>query len=830
MFIRFVIGVLTATFGFYQIPELPVFSVGLSLAIALGSIILLIVFGRLRGLKGPRDFINGFIIGFQLVFWQTFFLPQVPTTFLNQPIELVGQIEGLVEESAKEQTNKSAQQKWRFDLRVNAIKNAKGIEQTFGLGARPKVRLSWYHDASNNLPVIKPQTGEVWQLAVKLKANHASLNPGGFDYETYLFREGIAATGYVLSKASLKNQPLSVLGMDARTYLTDRLSQLFANSEFKGMFLALLVGKKTDLEPADWQTLQATGTIHLMAISGLHMGIMATIGYFLLGGVWSLSIRFSSYLPRAMKYRLLNTPKIWVAGLGALLFSTVYLTLAGYAIPTQRAWLMVLAVLLMVFLQRAFQPFAALALAALLIVIWQPTSVLSPGFWLSFVAVALIFSALFHPKIQSKSKWQKFWLIQLVLFLGLAPLIAFYYQQIPLMSLLANWIAVPFVSFYGLPVLLLLGLLDWVLPADWLQILVSWNDHAWQALWDYLNFLTLSPINQMPLKLSLWQIVLFYLALFGWVSLKNNGGLKHRLLVGIPILSILGAGFMPKSVEGVTIQVLDVGQAQAVVLLTPNHTIVVDTGSRWDDKLDGASMAILPYLKTQNREKIDLLVVSHSDLDHSGGTERLMDSLPIIKAVSGQATQLNQSLNTNSFTPCLAGQTWQFDDLSLAVLAPVSDRAIWPLPNNDNDHSCVIKASFPTLKGEKSILMTGDLSQAYEKRLVALYQKTDLLKSTLLVAGHHGSKTASSQAFLQAVAPQTVIFSSGYQNRFGFPNPQVIEQVEAQTSTWINTACASAISISAQKQSELKIESFRESSAKWYHHRCFEDEKGRFYP
>ncbi|BBP43635.1 DNA internalization-related competence protein ComEC/Rec2 [Thiosulfativibrio zosterae] len=829
MFIRFVLGVLAATFGFYQIPELPVFSVSKSFAIALGSIILLIVFWRLRGLKGPVDFINGFIIGFQLVFWQTFFIPQVPTTFLNQPIELVGQIEGLVEESVTDQSGKSKQQKWRFDLRVHDMKTPNGIVQTFGFGSRPKVRLSWYQIASEDRAIIKPVAGEVWQLAVKLKPNHASLNPGGFDYETYLFREGIAATGYVLSKGSIKNQPLSAFGMDARTFLTERLSQLFSNSEFRGLFLALLVGQKTDLDSADWQTLQATGTIHLMAISGLHMGIMAAIGYFLLGGLWSLSIRFSSNLPRAIKYRLLNTPKIWVAGLGALLFSTVYLTLAGYAIPTQRAWLMVLVVLLMVFLQRAFQPFAALALAALLIVIWQPTSVLSPGFWLSFVAVALIFGALFHPKIQPKSKWQKFWLIQLVLFLGLAPLIAFYYQQFPLMSLLANWIAVPFVSFYGLPVLLLLGLLDWVLPVDWMNLLVSWNDHAWQGLWGYLNFLTLSPINQMPLTLTLWQVVLIYLGLFLWVNPNNHWGIKSRLLVWIPILSILGYGFMPKSFEGITIQILDVGQAQAVVLLTPNHTIVVDTGSRWNANLDGASMAILPYLKTQNRQKIDLLVVSHSDLDHSGGTQRLMDSLPIIKAVSGQATQLNQALNTTTFTPCQAGQTWQFDDLSLAVLAPDSDVEVWPVPKNDNDHSCVIKASFPTLKGEKSILMTGDLSQAYEKRLVALYQKTDILKSTLLVAGHHGSKTASSTEFLQGVAPEMVIFSSGYQNRFGFPNQQVIEQVEAQNVTWLNTACASAISISAQKQSELKIESFRELSAKWYHHRCFEDEKGRFY-
>lgn len=836
MFIRFVLGVLIAIYGCYQLavwPQLPIafWSIlGVVSIVALWGILhpLTSLFIRLPWQQSSIHFLTGFIIGLQLVFWQSFFYTPVPQPNLNQPIFITGQVTGNVQ---REPIGTSSDFKWRFDFLITEIQPSEGESQTFAIGQRPKVRLSWYrpdrslNESQGSFHLYQNQT---WQLAVKLKANHALLNPGAFDYEAYLFQESINATGYVLRQETAKNILLQATQPSYREVMTRYLDTLFTNSTFKNVFLALLVGQKSDIEPETWQVLQDTGTIHLMAISGLHMSIVAAMGYFLMGGLWSLAVRFNRHIPhKKIRHFMLDTPKPWVGTLGALVFATIYLNLAGFAIPTQRAWLMVVATLLMLRLSRGFQPFSTLALVALLVVIWEPRAVLSAGFWLSFMAVALIFSALSHPWIKRRSKWHQFWIIQLVLSLGLAPLIAFYYQQFPLMSIFANFLAVPFVTLWGLPALFGLSFVGTFLPSEWMAGLIWLNDYTWQILWDFLNLLIRSPINQVPMNIAIWQVVLMYAGWYGLLHLKQ----KHlRWVVAVGLIALLLWTLKPQRLEGVTVQVLDVGQAQAIVLFAEDATVVLDTGPRWSAALDGASLAILPTLKTHQRTAVDLLVVSHSDLDHAGGSERLIQQTEVRQAVSGQSDLSNANLTHKLFTPCEAGQTWQFSQLRLEMLAPLPVSQDWPEPKQDNDTSCVIKATFQSAEGEVSVLVMGDLSQSYEKRLVKYYAQTDKLKSTMLVAGHHGSKTSSSAEFLAAVAPQTLIFSSGYLNRFGFPSPQVLNNVKAQGAAWLNTACAGSILIQASPNSALTLESVRQTQSKWYHHRCLPSEQGRFYP
>lgn len=836
MFIRFVLGVLVATYGCYQLPvwpELPItFWIILGLLSLVGLRVVLkplqIPSVRLPWQQSSIDFLTGFIIGVQLVFWQSFFYSALPLESLDKSVSIIGEVKGNVH---REQIGNSSDFKVRFDFLISEIQQAEGKSQIFDLGQRPKVRLSWYRpETKNSTPQgsFHLHQGQTWQLAVKLKANHALFNPNSFDYEAYLFQEGVNGTGYVLRQELAKNNLLQDSQSSYREAMTVYLERLFATSDFKNVFLALLVGQKSDIEPETWQVLQDTGTIHLMAISGLHMSIVAAMGYFLIGGLWSLAVRFNHRIPsKKLRHLVLDTPKPWVGTIGALLFATIYLNLAGFAIPTQRAWLMVVVTLLMLRLSRAFQPFSTLALVAVLIVIWEPRAVLSSGFWLSFMAVALIFSALSHPWVRERSKWQQFWIIQLVLSLGLAPLIAFYYQQFPLMSIFANWLAVPFVTLWSLPALFVLSFIGSMLPLEWMNWLIWLNDYTWQTLWDFLSFLTLSPINQVPMNIAVWQVVAVYLGFYLLIHLKQK---RLRWAIAIGLVALLFWTMKPKTLDGVTVQILDVGQAQAIVILAADATVVLDTGPRWSKALDGASLAILPTLKNSQRTALELLVVSHSDLDHAGGSDRLIKQIKVQQAVSGQSDLSNASLDNKIFTPCLAGQVWQFQQLKLEMLAPLPFSQEWPEPKQDNDTSCVIKASFPSAEGEVSILVMGDLSQSYENRLVKHYAGTDKLKSTILIAGHHGSKTASSADFLAAVAPQTVIFSSGYLNRFGFPNSQVVERVNAQGADWLNTACAGSILVQASPNSVLTLESVRQTQSKWYHHRCLPSEQGKFYP
>lgn len=812
MFRYFVVGLVSSLVWFYQLAVLP------SWQSILLTALLLVGLGffpsRQALISRLRQIIIGFLSGFIWVFLMTMMSPTPSKSAYFTPIEVVATIVERPEVIAN--PNDSTPKRLKLIMQLSHWQSLNAQNDQAWSFWQPQIQLNWYH------PTKRPKMGEQWRFRVKLKPPHGSLNPGGFDYEAYLYEKGIRAKGYVLNQADSAIRVAPANGVYLRESLAQHLAPLFEASRFKGIFQALVYGDKTAISKDDWQLLRQTGTVHLMVISGLHIGIMAGFGFALFALIWRGLIRWLGW------HWVMATPRLVFGSVGAILIATLYMSLAGYSIPTQRAWMMVVVVACLVIMRRQFQPWSALALAAVLILLWHPSSVMNSGFWLSFVAVAIIFKVLSLPKIRQAPAWQKMLWVQLSLTIGMIPILAGFYQQFAVGSLIANLIAVPFVSLVGLPLLFLTVALSFISfdLAQWMMIL---HEQLWQLLWWGLNSVAESFEFWQTGKLSFIEVA----AIYGGIALLITGS-RRSLSAGWKIIGssavVLGLVWMiwPSSqlaLGEVRMTVLDVGQGQAIVFETRNETIVYDSGPKWSDQFDGAQLAILPYLKSQRRQQLDLLIVSHSDQDHAGGTASLWKAMPVLDFVSGQADRLNQQQPQWNVRPCENGQAWLFSGVKFEILSPEKGEN---RPREDNDTSCLLKVS----TAQASILVPGDLTEKMERQLVD--KLASKLKVDLLVAGHHGSQTSTSQAWLEMVSPKEVVISSGFANRFDFPSQTVINRLNHQQIPWRNTACDGAIqykiipnltdqATKPKSKSASKIiwlGSEKQHRAKWFYSRC----------
>ncbi len=777
MFIWFSLGFVGSIVGLYQLSEWP------------SSLWLIPVLhgwfvAHYAQLNRIGHFSAGVIIGWIVLSLAVFFNPPLPEKIFAQPIWIEAEIVGLVENRTATSDVIAMQ---RFEVKLQRVYSAD--QQTYqAWWPQPRIRLSCYRCD------WQPEAGDVWRMAVRLKPLHGSINPGGFDYEAWTHQQGLKAQGYIvqLEQAQRLEQRFSLSML--RESLAKRWQALWQDSEFVGLYKALLYADKQEITPEHWEVLRKTGTIHLMAISGLHLVLVALIGFAFGRVVWLLPVK-----------RFETWPMQWFGAAGALVFASGYAMLAGFSIPTQRAWLMVLVGVVFLLLRRKFQPWPVLMLAAFVVVAWQPASVLAQGFWLSFLAVGLIFLWLSQPWAQRLSAWQQMLAIQLVLSIGLIPALWWFYQQIPLYSVVANLIAVPFVSFIGLPLLLFTAILHLFSPslAAWIMPMM---DGLWLGLWTFLVWVASWPQAYWSLyPLAFWQVVLLYIALFSAVLLK---GLALRLAALTLLVLIL---FWPNTPQRpapseLWLSVLDVGQGQALVLETAQHVLVYDAGPKWGAKFDAAQIAITPYLRSRGIKHIDMLMISHADQDHAGGAVSLMNDWSIKQALTGQP----QRLNLAKFIACEANQAWWWDGVKFEVLAPGLFKV-----NDHNDHSCVLRVSI----GEQALMISGDLSARHEKQLIQHYPP-ERLRAQLVIAGHHGSKHSTHQAWLQTLQAELVLFSAGYENRFGFPQSQVIERVEQQGARWLNTACDGAIQIKMTALDWQQMALARQQQRRWFHHQC----------
>ncbi len=688
---------------------------------------------------------------------------RLPVDLESKIIPIHGRVTGLPRQSDR---------RVRFNL--TDIQGPEGIPN--------KLRLSWYN------PKHEIKAGQHWSFSVKLKRPHGNFNPGGFDFERWLLSEGIGATGYV------RDRPVPVMISDRTSFfdisswrqrLSDKLTNVGDSSDTIGIIRALAIGERQQLSSVQWTIFRKTGTVHLIAISGLHIGLISGLIYLTTLKLWARTgvLRWSPH---------------HVAALAALFIGALYAGLAGFSVPTQRALIMLVAVMLSVIWQRNVRPYNTLALALFAVLLMDPLAILSPGFWLSFLAVAVIVY-IAGGRLHETNRWLAALKIHWTMALALAPVLLYFFQQTSLIAPLANLIAVPIVSLLVVPILLPSMLLLWLIPALAQPLLLLVDTILKGLLW------FLAELADWPFAVASYpQPTLIAVAFFvlGVFILLIPRGLMGRWL-GCLMLCPLFFPSLDRPEEGdARLTLLDVGQGLATVVQTARHVLVFDTGIRFDSGSDSGTSVLLPFLRYQGIDRVDKLIISHGDNDHIGGAASLLSNIKIDVVLSSVPERIDHV----SADFCRTGQNWFWDGVSFIMLAP--DETVGFRSNNDN--SCVLKV----VTEQGSILLTGDIEKNAEAWLIANHG-SDLLADILIVP-HHGSKTSSTHAFLQAVSPSYALIPSGYKNRFGFPHKEVIERLDDLKIEWLDTGRHGALSVTMTK-STLKLEAQRLAHRRYWH-------------
>lgn len=615
-----------------------------------------------------------------------------------------------------------------------------------------RLRVAWYAD---DLPAIR--AGERWQLRVRGKRPNGFMNPGGFDYEQWLFAQRIGGSGYV--RQSADNQRLTAAPWwdvdNLRQSLKERIDTALQGSAMTGMVQGLAIAYTEAITPEQWEVLRKTGTIHLLAISGLHITMVAGLGILPVWLVW----RWWPGLYLRMPLRI-------AAGIAGGVLATGYSLLAGFNIPTQRTLIMLLVVLAGLVWRRQVPFSVTLSLALLLVLLLDPLASLSVGFWLSFLTVGLL--AFLGGRQRKLGKSSLVWM-QLVLSLGTIPLAAGFFGMVSLSSPLANLLAIPVVTFVVTPMVLLGMLLStwWAGGAE-----LVWQGAALllEGLMWVLEWLAALPLSAV--YMSLVPLPWLVLAVAGFLLLWLPRGMPGRWLGWLLMLPLLLYQPARPAAGAFRVAVLDVGQGLASVVQTANHTLVFDTGPKTSDSFDTGELVLLPWLYGEGIAHLDTLMVSHADNDHSGGAAALLSTMPVDKVL------VNTPEILFAYNPdlCAAGQHWQWDGVEFTVLHPAMN---FP-DQKENNRSCVLKIANPY----HSLLLAADIERPAEQWLAK--QAADVSAEVLLVP-HHGSKTSSSPAFLKAVAPTLGIVTSGYRNRFHHPHPSVMERYASYNIKLLNT-------------------------------------------
>ncbi|MCY7319394.1 MAG: DNA internalization-related competence protein ComEC/Rec2 [Ramlibacter sp.] len=660
----------------------------------------------------------------------------------------------------------------------------------------PVVSLGWYgplggEDAQRPAPELR--AGERWQLHARLKAPHGNLNPHGFDYELWLWEQGLQATGYV--RAGPKDPPARRLGIGwrhpverARQSVRDAIYARVQDRKAAGLLAALVVGDQNAIDRADWDVFRATGVAHLMSISGLHVTMFAWVAALAVGWLWRRSSRLCLALPAQH-----------AALVGGLLLATGYAVFSGWGVPAQRTIWMLASVGLLRLSGRRWPWPQVWLLACAVVVAIDPWALLQAGFWLSFVAVGVLFASATGAEDQApKTARQRLvaaFRDQGVVTLALLPLTVLLFGQVSLVGLLANAVAIPWITLLVTPLAMGGVLLTplWDLAALALQALGALLE--WLAAWPWATLSTAAP--------PAWAAAA---GLLGGVLMVLQLPLALRSL-GVPLLLpvLLWQPARPANGE-FELLAADVGQGNAVIVRTAGHTLVYDSGPRYSRDSDAGHRVLVPLLRALG-ERVDILMLSHRDADHTGGAAAVLAMQPGAALVSSIEDD-HELHSLRAGRRCFAGQRWQWDGVDFELLHPQPDD--YRAGVKSNALSCVLRVS----NHRQTALLAGDIEQAQEARLVAAGTP---LRSDLLLVPHHGSKTSSSALFLAAVQPRIAIVQSGYRNRFGHPAAPVMERYQLQgVAVEQSPRCGAAWWRSAQPAA---VQCQRSSAVRYWHHR-----------
>lgn len=622
------------------------------------------------------------------------------------------------------------------------------VEQVDSRGCRrlknQQLRLSWYDSAA----VLHP--GDRVQVSVVLKTPRGLGNPGGFNYASWLRGKNYAATGYVKTGVVQTPAPTSSFQMSL-----DRQKYVHAD-----LLNAMLLGQRAMVSADRWALFRDTGTIHLMVISGLHVGVFFGFVFLATSSLLRLFV-----LPWAW----------WVPRNGALLLGLLALLLlvqlVGANPPVIRAAMMAGGVAVLVLLTRRTAWWRLFFWVGLLAVCWHPGVVYQQGFWLSYAAVASLLYV-FSPRDPVFTWTTGLLVCQLVLFLALTPWLGVFVGAVPLVSPLANLLVVPVVTLITIPAGmagLLAGQLSWLASLSQLCLYVA----------DVSLALVIEVLVQLPraqTSIGFFDFGRAILALLSAVIVLSPMPRQIRLLAlfgWLPLLVGQRSEVVPNHFR---IQVLDVGQGSAAIVDTHRHRLVVDTGASFPSGFNMIEAAVVPVLRSTGPNAIHRALVTHSDNDHAGGIGRLQALYP-------------DAMIMGLAQPCRSGDHWQWDGVSFVLLMDAQG-------TSSNDKSCTLLVS----NGQRRAYFSGDIGHRVERRILPdLPREIDLL-----LAPHHGSASSSTPSFVSWLSPRFVVFSAGYDNRYGHPRDEVVARYRRRGSAIYNTAIDGAVTWSSDKPDSVE--------------------------
>jgi competence protein ComEC len=666
--------------------------------------------------------------------------------------------------------------------------------------------LGWYSGFHEDAALTQPQrelrAGQRWRFTVRLRRPHGNLNPEGFDYELQLFEQGVRATGYV------REAPPPLLLADAAAFPVERWRQRVrdaiyaqvADRRAAGVLAALAVGDQTAIERDDWDLFRNTGVAHLMSISGLHVTMFAWLAGLVVAALWRRSGR-----------AMLAVPAPTAARWGGFAAATTYAFFSGWGVPSQRTVWMLATVVLLQGAGMRWPWLLVLLASGVVVTALDPWALTQAGFWLLFAAVGLLMAS--SPALEKGAPpapppgWRA-WPVRLaahlradlrtqaIATLGLTPLTLVFFQQVSVVGFLANLVAIPLVTLIVTPLALLGTLLAplWSLGGAVVQgldgllaRLAAIPGAVWVVpaapLWARIAGLAAAALLVMPLP---WRARLLALALV------------LALLVPPRELPAEGAFDLVAA---------DIGQGTAVLVRTREHVLIFDAGPQYSCESDAGQRVLVPLLRGRGDEHVDLLMLSHRDLDHVGGALSILGGLAV-DAVSSSLEPGHPVVAAASRPRrCEAGQRWRWDGVDFAVLRPLADDYARALESNAM--SCVLRVS----GGGRSALLTGDIEREQEGLLVAAHG--DGLRSDVLIVPHHGSRTSSSVSFIEAVRPKIAVFQAGYRNRFGHPAPDVVERYRERGIAIVATPACGAWQWLGAGPAEGRCE--REAARRYWH-------------
>lgn len=618
----------------------------------------------------------------------------------------------------------------------------------------------------NHCPQFK--TGEFWEFDAKLKQPINLANPGNFDYAGKLRANHVSWTGYIKDGSSkrIPNKEHGFWLKKLREQLAEKIAEGMAGREGLGIVQAISLGVTNHISQAQWDLFRRTGTTHLMVISGAHIGLVAGLSFLLIEWLWRCSGRLCLYCPSQQ-----------VASIIALIGAFVYAILAGFAIPAERSLIACALVLGKNFLNRRFTGWQAWRYGLFIVLIGEPHAVLLPGFYLSFIAVAILISCSQRLVVRG---FKKNLYLQLACLFGLMPMTLYWFSYSATNGFLANIVAIPLVGYVIVPLSLITVLFNQITSMSFLFIGLH---YLTKGLLFYLNWVDASALINLEFSINepfamLALMLAFALAIF--LPIKA---------VWPAIVIIVISVFVPYHARPLLgeamVNVLDVGQGLSVFIQTAHHRMLYDTGVKFYNGSDMGKLAILPYFRYHGITSLDKVVISHPDLDHRGGLVSIEQKIAIDELIVNDVDFYHRGENCHQYPD------WEWDGVKFHFLAIKAGF------DKTNNTCCVLQVK--TAGG--AVLLPGDIEKQAEVYLLQHYPEQ--LKSDVVVVPHHGSKTSSSLGFIQQIAPKYAIISAGFDNRYHFPHQDTLRNLAREHVSVLNTTDCGMVSFTLSKQSGL---------------------------